>query len=298
VAEALTCIEKSRSFLNLAHGRYQLYLRKWEEICDFRIHEEKEKLAARLTALRQESYRNQEWELLRECDLHEALLLKKSDLLTHVLVGSPYLHYRNKILKKVSSWYRVAGTYDRSPAHFEKSLHLSTGADDQGRIILKPGQKLHRLISFLAADFYKPAPIPEIFNQVFPEERFNIETSPHRLRELTRRLRNQGEKSGYRFRLDAREGCYVLNLQEGNCRMIYDLAPAPSADFSESLAQIFGNNYFSSKDVSAKLKIPHTTVYRNLKVLVEKGEICRAGTGNQTKYFIPGKKTPNQNRAA
>lgn len=128
------------------------------------------------------------WERVREIDLYLCKIevrnnLPNVDRIEHLIFGTPYPAFREKVFKETGCWpqsnYYILGNRD-APC-----VDITAG----NLVGLKPGKKVHQVLDIILRDFYRPASVGALFSELYPTERFNVRTSPSRVHQVLCRTR-------------------------------------------------------------------------------------------------------------
>jgi tetratricopeptide (TPR) repeat protein len=271
--------------LHLAQPRYKLYLEKWRAIARL-VQAPRDPLAlSQLRRVRREAIAASEWEIIRECDFYESLHVFDEAMFLHLYFGTPYASYRAKMLKKSERPIVIPETYVWGGRKTQPVLDLGSGLDGEGRMIVKKGQALLRLAKALTFDFYAPAPVAQIFSQVFKDECFLSETSAERIYELVRRLKAQMLGAGMEISVTALERGYKLDVVNSSCGFIV-ANEQTIGSLQSDIQRHFGGSEFRLRQLVEKVSIPHTTLYREIKRLIEAGILETRDKGKHTRYVL------------
>lgn len=178
---------RAEQVLSATPGRYLFYVKKAHTLIEVMKSEGKDPVAInRLNKLRQEALTLKQWETLRDCDLFEALSTKNDYLIHKVLLGTPHAYYKKRVINLVAE-------KPKTPSIFH--LNLLTGQDselEKGFLFevsqyqnkyegLAKRPVLYQLFKILTLDFYKPVRLGFIFSRLYPHEKFDPLSSPHRI---------------------------------------------------------------------------------------------------------------------
>ena len=283
---ARTHLEKGKELLSLDASTDFLFVKKWTSIVDTFISGKTDKLHE----FKREALQSQHWETVRECDFYLSTFDQNKTRLNHLYFGTPFAGYKKKILDIFTGWnpppiYR-AGNSNRP------LLDLQAGSF-KGQSFLNHGKALHKFIALLASDLYRPMRIGYVFSELFPNENFNIESSPNRIHQLAKRARTLLDKAAIPLHLGDIKGQYRLQDLEKVC-LVLKQASAVSSKL-ESLSDLlhirFARTSFTAKEARGALGIALTSFNRVINLQIEKGALVKLGAGPQTKYqFLPKSK--------
>ena len=227
-----------------------------------------------------------DWAGVREADLVSLKISFDKVRFNHLIFGTPFEGYRKKVCDELG---RVPEQpiYVLGPKESPR-LDLSTGKID-GSDALPAGRKCHQLLEALLRDFYTPIRIGGLFSELFPDEHFNVFTSPVRVRQLIRRTRRWMEAENIPMVLDERRGFYSLKLT-GNFSVRIPLERKPvdlmNLHFQKLATHYNGVEMFSARDARGALNLGRTTIQRLVNWAIGQGKLVRVGERNSTLYKI------------
>ena len=280
-SKAAEFIEWSWQSLQTAQPRYRMYLEKWKAVAALMQNPRDEVAHASLRQVRSEAIERADWETIRDCDLHESVICGDQAMFLHLYFGTPYLPYRQTMLRRSGGSIAIPASYRWGLA--PRELNLDSGRMLDSRVV-KKGLARHRLLKALAFDFYAPATVPQVFVQIFEQERFHPETSAPRIHELVRRLRTELAAADIELPIQSQKRGYKIDIETANCALTVNPNRSPSEGILTSIKSLYGTNEFQLRDLSEQTNTAHTTLYRELKRLVADGQVNAIGKGKQTRY--------------
>ena len=241
------------------------------------------------------------WETLREVDLFMALRFEDEELLNKVYFGSPFAKYRERIGELMQTYAPALAIRESvvrdsesragkpsDPIDLEALLvhapHRGDGADLQS---LLP----KRLLLALSLDAYAPARTGQIFSELFGEDHFNPRSSPEKIFQLVKRLRQwladaepsltvERDEAGYRLRVAPSRS---LMLRRGLLEKTY----GQRADFYLiRIREEFPSKDFSSAELGGALSLSKRSTNRILKDLEDSRRVIRIGRGPSTRFKL------------
>lgn len=288
--EAAKSADKAGELLEGAPGIYEFFTRKWKAVLALATGVSDGR--ARLDAIRNEAWEKAYWESARDCDRYEVLLTGNPELLTRLLVGTPFPAFRRRIERELKAAPEPAKRYgwrgttggEGKPSHW---LDLGSGESNRpGR--LRVGGTLHRFLLGLASDFYRPIETATLFRIVYPGEFYHPEGAPHRVHQLVVEARRFFSKGGFPIALEAQNGSYRLRFESP--RACLWLSPGPTADASrprlllEKLRGRFEARAFTSEQAMALTDLSQRSAVRLLGEAVRDGLLVREREGKQIRY--------------
>ncbi len=160
----------------------QLLIDKW-----FSVIEAKESNSIKpLMSFRKIAEKERHWASVREADLFSILIQFDQKTFDRLYYGTPSSGYKERLC-------RMTG---RSPSHefflgvgrSKFCLDLESGEIESGQVD-GPCHKVLQLLRAIVKDLYAPLNVAQIFSQVYPQEYYNLSSSPIKIRQLLFRTR-------------------------------------------------------------------------------------------------------------
>lgn len=299
-SRALLCLEKSESFLSGAKNMGWLYCKKWQFLNHLKTSDRASRakdVENERKALTDLASRMASWETVRDLDLHWALHTQDAPLLHRVYFGSPVSRYRERVKDLASK----VGITVPPNAVFKGSGRQSSGkiqmhdlrpqeflTESDGSFLVK------KLLLILASDFYAPFRVGQVFSQLFPDEFYDVETSPDRVFQLVRRSRNWLGENRWHAEIAGDSNGYQLQFHKNVEFKIDEQLPTETLkDKSKAnlslLEHEFGARFFTAGELCHLLKCSKRSANRVLKDLQEQSQIERIGKGPATQFRIKNK---------
>ena len=271
--KAQQSLDTAESFFGSARVHDQLFVRKWQAVIDaFRT-----KSASPLLTFREEALLRGEPEGARDADLFSLMVEFDERRFNHLYFGTPFPAYRERIRQKLG----------RVPTVSEFSYgDASAPGIDLGQEL--PAKGLHRLFEALLKDFYCAPRVGGLFVELFPEETFNIFTSPKRVHQAVLRARRYLEGLGAPVEISCEDGSFALKMT-GPFSFRVPLEAQlvdPNQAHLRVLREAFAGREFTAKDAREKLALSPSTFKRFATWAIEEGELTRLGAGSSTWYSI------------
>jgi tetratricopeptide (TPR) repeat protein len=275
--EASEDLSAATGLLGLDQTSDQLFVMKWKAVLAAIISGDCEPLLR----FRTEAETRNHGETLRETDLYLCKLREDDRRFNLLYFGTPYRAYRARIEAEIG----------RKPNNSSFSLGAPEGKLldlTQGTLLrsTKAGGSIHRVLDLFYRDFYQPVRLGGIFAELFPEENFNIYTSPNRVHQVLRRARRALEKAGLPLKILETDGCYRAQ-PSSDCRVLVPLERVPletNRKRLSDLAAAFGERTFATRDVCRVLSLSDATSNRLLRWGVDNHFLSCTGRGPATKY--------------
>lgn len=198
-AEALTYLELASKILKEEINSYGFFLKKWSAITELLKNPTDKNHQKQISLLKDEARRELDWESLRQIEFYQALATRDEHLYFKLMLGTPYANYRNVLKRKFNRppelpaefRFRLGGDSEQTvDSNSETIPVLYVNAGKGSNISIRGGSLLHRFLMILTRDFYRPIQVGEAFSLLYPNEYFDPESSPGRVRNLIKRLVN------------------------------------------------------------------------------------------------------------
>jgi len=239
-----------------------------------------------LRSVRKRAEERHHWESVRDCDRALAIGTRDEALLSRVYFGTPYDSFRRWLLLDCPR-YQPPRVYDwRCGRKGGPVLDMALGKVDARRAGLQPGELLHRLISTLASDFYRPFSTAALHSALYPDEIYNPESSPVRVRQAMKRLRQWLQSKRFPLQIDEEEGRYRL-AGDGPCtvRLTPQTQPADRRTLLLlRLRDTWPDSVFSAAEAGRLLGASARTALRLIDAAVAEGRIERVREWRSTRY--------------
>lgn len=276
-------LRKAREFLEPHGDRYLLFIEKWEAILIGK--EDPAEGMLKLIQVREKAVHLKNLETIRDCDLHIARLSGSRLAVQRVLMATPILSYRKKIIKE----YKLEFHEDRFfSCRVDDILAEPSGSaihlDD---FILKMNPLSQKLIQIVLNDLYKSPRMGALFSFLHPEEYFNPSTSPQRVRNSVKRLNKTLELFQVDLRFHFVEGGLRVSSSPGRViRFPSRIGRLEDHDFLlMAIRSRFQGKSFSRNELLTQLQINSFRINRNLKVLRKEGKILSLKDGRTKRYI-------------
>jgi tetratricopeptide (TPR) repeat protein len=285
--------EKSREVLNRAleifgqSGTYdQLLIYKWQTI----LSALESKSTDQLRVFRAEAIERSHWESVREADLFTTQIQFDQKTFDHLFYGTPMEGYRKRIDRLIGAPPSQSFFLGQQSALF---LDLETGelqgASAGGINAFSPGKKNHQVLSALTRDFYLPRNMGTLFAELYPDEYFDINSSPLRIRQLLTRARKWIDENEIPASIQHFSGTYRLVLHPGfSIRIPLQRSQVDSNHVKwQQLKLHFSNHHgFTAAQACQVLQISRSNFHRLARWAVERGELQISGQGKAIMHQI------------
>jgi tetratricopeptide (TPR) repeat protein len=231
-----------------------------------------------------------EWphaETMREIDLFTIMTSFEKPVFDHLYFGTPFAPYRERIVtytgrapeQKIYRWGAPGGD----------TLNATSGELAGG---LKLSGVSHRLVEKLTRDFYRPVSTNGLFAALFPDEYFNIFTSPTRVHQVLRRTRRWFEENRVPVQIASEPAGFSLKLT-GEFAFEVQLereAVGKGHDHLRKLEAHFNGQEFSATQARNLLGLSPSGTQRFLTWAKDGGHIASFGASTSTIYYLKDKK--------
>ena len=255
------------------------FLDKWKSVIEaFRTSE-----VVPLLEIRSQAEQRGHFETVRDMDFQSLRIDYDEALRDHLYFGSRSVHYKNRIERH----FGLPQTdYVQNPSG-DHTLKVEAG-EVQGELIFKPGSKPHAMLCSLFSDFYRAKKLGEVFDDIYPEEYFDIFTSPDRLHQVLKRLRQGMQKHNLQLGIESSDAGYTIQAPE-SLRIVFSKPVVVRDRFRvrvEKLIDAFTGKDFSAREAAKILEISHSNANRVLKKAVEENQLEKISNGPHTYYKV------------
>ena len=266
-------------FLTLTHD--DMLNKKWNAI--LKLYRGDGAQADAIQALhwvREHAQATSDWELARDCDLHQALACKDQSLVLKLYFGTPFAKFRERLLEDAAKWMDILPLqYDFAPkGESARSFDVAAGREAQ-RASLRRGKNMHRLLTRLASDFYRPF----LFSEA-EAQKYSL---------IAHRLRVWFEDYEIPLGVQILDGSVRL-LWRGPyaLRVVQELKNSMTADRDqlhiEELVEVFKERSFTSREAATHLEVSVRSAVHLLAIAIEQKKLLRSGNGRSTLYHVAG----------
>lgn len=228
-----------------------------------------------------------DWEAIRHTDLNLLKIEFDEHLFQFHMFGSPWLGYRASAQGALSRLIEVE-TFDFGSGG--ELLDMRSGHLG-GVERLETGSKLHRALSALMRDFYRPVTPGTMFNNLFPGEYYDVFSSPNRVHQVLFRLRRWLDDASLPVELVHDRAGYSLRVRGPLSIRVPFVWRDPDARV-ELLRQLrshpLARQAFAAADLAAALGVSTAVARRFLKWAVDLGHLEKTGAGSGTRYVLHG----------
>lgn len=269
-------------------GSYdQLLIHKWEST----MQALEERSVGPILKFREEAIRQKHWESVRDTDSYRLKIQFDQRTFDHLMFGTPSEFYRQRVMSEIAGAPSANFNYGSTEG---PQLDLQTGILQQAKLppTSLAGKKIHQTLAALIKDFYAPRNLGSLFAEIYPEEYFDVNSSPLRVRQLLRRTRRWLEASQLPVVIQEDHGGYQLKLLGAvGFNLHYQRAPVDVlwTQWQGVMTAFTAKTFFTAEEISRKLKISRTSTHRLLTWAVSAGKITASGVNKATVYHLSSK---------
>jgi tetratricopeptide (TPR) repeat protein len=226
------------------------------------------------------------WFGVRNADLNRQRVHYEKGPFKHLYFGTPYESFRRRIRREIgreaSEPFYVLGP------KLAPRFNLMT-AELDGVEVLNPGKKVHQLLEILLRDFYVPLRMGGLFAELFPDEYFDIFSSPERVHQVIWRARDWVKEQELPIEIHEHNGFYSIRLT-GQFSFLIPLehhgVDSHSINCSK-LDKAFGTEQtFAAREGRALLDLSPAGFKKFVSQAVARGELARMGHNKTTVYRV------------
>lgn len=294
--EALEALTESEKLLGMSGNISHLYAKKWRSIIEAQKAAKLHKAFLQIMPVMEEARFRRDWETLRDIDRQLGSMFQDEYLAAKLTFGTPFPDYR-KIIKKefsvvtVPTDFYLTNRWQWQPNG--RVLDIESGYLDGKNIGLKPGALLHRFISILVTDFYRPFSMGTLFSHLFPDEFYNPFTAYDRIYQCAKRTREifaaeelpvEIKQQNYEFSLKVRGPVSVFmqltHIENNSSSSFYKNLFKGLSDRSSD------QKTFSAQDLAKELNVSVRTANRIIKDHEEINCLVGIGGGRYRRYRL------------
>lgn len=279
--EAIVMAKKALDILYVGESDYALYAKKWEIIArSFELGA----LTEDWKQLQKSVIESGDLETLRDLDFYQALINRDQNCFLKIYFGTPFAQYRR--------WASQRFGISKIPEEFTLNPEAKNVLDLRNGYFRSSTQQVKftslqlRLLRTLTRDFYRPIPLGELFSHLYPDQKFDAFTSPHRLFQSVQNLRKHLRENKIPLQIHLADGAFQLNLN--NLQVILQLeyletsGARPIDEFYIWIQR--QTRPFSRQDLQSEMQISRPRAVEWLKFAVKKKWLLRSGAGNHFRY--------------
>lgn len=278
--EASICVDEAKKYITNPHSVDGIFV----EAASSFIKARKQKSMDPILECKKLALSLRRYETLRDLDLYSLLLKYDTGIHYSLYYGTPHEAYRNRITKLLGQEpegeFQIFG-FAPTEIDFSESFYK-----------FKAGKLPHRFLNCLIEDFYKPKNINQLFVKLYPDEHFDIFSSPQRVHQVLKRTRELLIKSNLDMEIEESQGTYSLKVgSQLSFKVNKKMEPLTQTDLQiKELYNHLGHKNFTANEAKKLLKTSESTVYRLLTTGIEEGVLGIYGAGRHRTYYFNNQK--------
>jgi tetratricopeptide (TPR) repeat protein len=225
-------------------------------------------------------------ESVRQCDLFRLKISFDQPTFDYLYAGSPMVNFRTLMLQDLP---HAPGEYCFLGGNNRVHLDLKSGEVRGRSPAIRVDGKGLKLLNCLLDDFYVARNVGSLFSELYPEEYFDINSSPHRVQQVILRTRQWLENQNLPIRVSHDNGTYSLSITGA----LTIAVPSERTAVDRRYLQLqnlqsgigFGRR-FTVTDACRKLGISPSTFSRFSTWALASGKLMKFGQGKSTKYEL------------
>ncbi len=290
--EAETFIQKSRDKTRAISSAERLMINRWYHVLHLSQNKNSSEHLLGLKGTLIEAQQLGLFELARSCEYYVGKLTQDKNLFLKLYCGTPALGFRSMIKKDYDFQALIPETYqwqinDKIPSL--KIFDMKVSRETTGPVELKPGQIQYRMLLALTHDFYAPQSVATCHELIFPGEYYNPHTSPMKVFEALKRLRQWLKQENIPLEIDRSENFINLNPQKSSYafNVSVERADLGSSEiyFNRVGAQL-AHTAFNSFELSQLISLSKRTCVNILNDWIQLGLVQKIGSKASTKYTL------------
>lgn len=263
----------------------QSSLNRWKIISDFHDENNIKKFKSEMTKLYNFCRDNKQYELSRACHFYLAKYSEDREIYENLYIGTPHESFRNILKEHFPNNIPPQSMEKGETSKGQFVLNIKTGKINDEKA-LDPGSLPYSVLRVLMSDFYRPFSVYELFESIFPEERFNPLSSFSKVKATVYRLNKEFEKQGLDCSISSRKMNYSFMANDTSILCYQDNSPEVEDKYWAKVIDLFSEGNFKSKEFMGELEISKRKTGDLLNKYLEEDKIEKLGKGSNTKYRI------------
>jgi tetratricopeptide (TPR) repeat protein len=228
-----------------------------------------------------------DWESWRDTEFHKLRIRFDQSAFDRLYHGTPFPAYRERIGRELGA-SASSGGFSLGDGH-GSHIDLSSGAVN-GEVKFREGGRVHQILAVLFRDFYRPTTLGDLFAALYPDQHFDVFSSPERVYQGIRQTRKFLKEENLPLRVDQMSGAYTFKI-DGSVRL--DLPGAQSEldwfHIQWAQAALVPGQEYKPKELRARLGLGLSPFWKFANWAVENGKLERSGKGAGIKYRCSSK---------
>jgi hypothetical protein len=283
---------------------YSVFKKKWLFVIELFEDKSKKTNQAKIDNFKEYCRKEQDWESLRDIDFFLAMKTRDEFRFLNVYYGTSLPGYKEQLRRRYQYDFDlpddfgvVWSEYFDQPIHDWPRFDLASCTFGQKQDQVST-PKLRELFRFLISDIYRPFSFGEVLNHIYPDEYYNIVSSPAKLNRLIQRLRYEISEMGMPLNLEVSHNklkfvplapILFLSCEKRNIKPLEDSL----FDEYKKLLNHFGARSFTAIEAGVVLKTSQRSARRALNGLTKVDKLKVNKFGVKTTYLlniVPAKK--------
>jgi hypothetical protein len=193
-------LSEAEAALGESGGLDELFVQKWRAVAQI-LQNPRE--VNPLKKVRQRALQLKHWETVRDCDLFLCVARKDEALFRHLYFGTPWEEFRSRLVREFGAHPEVERSHEWNLSDRATAPVLEVPFEKKGMV-------LQKLFAVLCSDFYRPIRLATIHAKLFPSDYFNPLSSPTRIHQAMKRLRQHFKNLGVPLEILESQGAYRL----------------------------------------------------------------------------------------
>lgn len=276
-------LEEATKILSLSGSYDHLLVQKWLAA----IAAKEQGSIEPLLQFKKRAFELEHWESVREADLLCLTVVFDQNCFDHVYYGSPQPGFRDRLTKLTSaSPSAVFDAGDRSArAVFDSDSAELVGRNQESH--QRASRIVGRTLQGLLADLYAPLNMGALFSAIYPDEYFDVESSPARTRQALRRTRIWLRQNGIDNAIVIRNGsCHISTAKIAVRYHLHKKNPVADEKVLSLLQAFPVGREFTAEEAISRLGVSRTGLHRLFVKATELGVLDKLGCGRSTVYKL------------
>lgn len=238
-----------------------------------------------INKIKEQAKQRHDWESLRDLDYQSLFVKFSKSELNYLFFGTPYKKYKQSLVniwgaKNIEPQYTLGNP--KAPL-----LDLQVGTVD-GETLFRSGGMVHKTLAGLLRDFYRPVLMADLFKWLYPDEYFNIFSSPDKVQQSIRHTRIFLEKNHFKANIVEDQGSYYLNFQDSLSVLLPQKVRKPDWNYIQLaiIANKTNQKTFLAKELQELLNFGKAPFWKFVSWACENGTMTKSGAGPATRYTL------------
>lgn len=259
--EASSILAYAQDLSKKETGTTSLFIEKWKLIAELPLNTSEWALA-KINEFKKNVRLQGHWETLRDFDYHVAVFQKNHQAIDQVYFGTPFPSYKKRIKDSfqglIGSKYLWQGKIENAARVYQLDPM------DVSSELVPFGLVQHRLLLVLLSDVYRPWSLQRIFDNLFPDEMYDVNSSPKRIYGLIKKLQDSLQFLDLPFELLSTIHGYRFRHKTDSAIVVYDQMQftSPQQILSYALEHKYKIKEFTPQSLAKALSVSSHKAYR------------------------------------